>query len=150
MQATEKLSTVDCCRIYKRQLILIKKLFALSQRWKKEVWVICLITAVLKQPKKSCSLYQPGPRKHIQIVYFHEHSCESEFYFSKFVWCGVGSSVWFLPQQTGSSLCCWDPGPAVEPAPTGSAGPGLPHAISVERHRDALPLSNPVTGRVLQ
>lgn len=59
------------------------------------------------------------------------------FYLSKFVSCSVCSSVWFLPQQTGSSLCCWDPGPAVEPGPTESGGPGFPHEISVERHRDA-------------
>lgn len=57
------------------------------------------------------------------------------FYFSKFVSSSVCSSVWFLPQQTGSSLCCWDPGPAVEPGPTESGGPGLPHKISVETQR---------------
>lgn len=29
-----------------------------------------------------------------------------------------------LPQQTGSCPCCWDPGPAEEPDPTGSGDLG--------------------------
>lgn len=48
------------------------------------------------------------------------------------------SSVWLLPLQTESSLCYWGPGPAVEPGPTGSVGPGLPHEISLEGQREYL------------
>lgn len=44
------------------------------------------------------------------------------------------------PQQTASSLCCLDPGPAEEPDPTRSADPCWPHEISVitERERQQL------------
>lgn len=40
------------------------------------------------------------------------------------------SSVWLLPLQTENSLCYWGPGPAVEPGPAGSVGPGLLHESS--------------------